>query len=690
MDQAANDAVGSAILPEAASPVAAALPAWLGIATRWADTPVFLWRPGAEIPGSSLLRFVDDAGALIDTARASELLVDRGVFLPTVPRGTRRIEIIGTAPAEGPAVRFFPASRPLVRLLDPFGLRARTDASPPESARRLFRQRWKTVARRPEGALYRAWSARFVGDFATVRPSAATGPINFVLADRQQAATPRESALLADALAAQTDQEWRLVIPVASGQYPAVPKPAASDRRWQHIVTGATGFAATVNAALAAIDSDHVVLLRPGVLPTPDAVAILRDCFTDEPDVRFAYTDEERLDSRGTPQQGLFKPAFSPRLLEACDYVGDIAVYRRADILSAGGLDDAAAEPFHELMTRVTGSLHEASIRHIPRVACRSARPAGAAAIARSAPARTTPTRTRLPRVSIVMPTRDRADLLKVALDSLIDRTDYPDFEIVAVDNGSAEPAALALLAQLGERRPGSRVIRDDAVFNFSRLANAGIAAARGEMICLLNNDVEIIERGWLAEMVDAAAPPTVGIVGARLLFPSGRIQHAGIVVGLSGGCTHWFSGAPGERAGPWDRLLFPQNVSAVTGACLLVKRQCLETVGVLNDTDLAVEYNDVDLCLRTRRAGFEVVWTPRATLIHHESASRAGTASPEATARLERERDYMRRRWDIYGFEDPYYNPNLARDSLTAQLAFPPRERKPRSSLMAARFLTE
>ena len=614
MDKPGEDAVGSAIGPNAAPPVVgAALPAWLGIATRWADTPAFMWRPGAAITGSSFLRFLGEAVEEIDVVRASEVLVDHGVYLPTLPRGTQRIEITGTVPVEGRAVRFFPVARPLVWLLDPFGLRTNASgASPSENAPRLFRRRWKAVAGRPEGALYRAWSTRFVGDFATVRPASTTGPITFVLADRHGIATSEVTARLAAALAAQTDQEWRLVVPVGSGPIPVAPQPVPGDGRWQHVVTGATGFAATVNAALGAIDGDHVVLLRPGVLPTRDAVAMLRDCFADEPDVRFAYTDEERIDAKGTLRQGVFKPAFSPRLLEACDYVGDIAVYRRSDILAAGGIDDAAANPFHELMLRVTGPLDEALIRHIPRVACRSARPAGASAAARTVPAGTrTQARERFPSVTIIVPTRDRADLLSVALDSLIDRTDYPDFEIVVVDNGSAEPAALALLAQLGERRPGSRVIRDDGGFNFSRLVNAGIAAARGEMVCLLNNDVEIVERGWLTEMVGAAAPATVGIVGARLLFPSGRMQHAGIVIGLTGGCTHWFSGSSGETAGPWDRLLFPQNVSAVTGACLLLKRQCLETIGVLNENDLAVEYNDVDLCLRARRAGFEVVWTP-------------------------------------------------------------------------------
>lgn len=689
MDVASKDTAGSSTQrPRVAPPAAeAALPAWLGIATRWTDAEAFMWRPGAAINTASFLRFLDEAGEAIESVRASEVHVDHGVYLPTIPRGTRRIEITGTAPAEGRAVRFFPASKVLVWQFDPFGLRARAvGASSSESAPRAFRRKWKTVAGRGEGRLYREWSARFVGDFATVRPAAATGPITFVLADRDGTATPTETTRLAAALTGQTDREWRLVVPVTSSQTPAIPQPIAKDTRVQHVVTDRTGFAATVNAAIAAIDSDLVALLRPGIVPTRDAVAMLRDCFADEPDVRFAYTDEERVDHRGRLRQGLFKPAFSPRLLSAADYIGDIAVYRRRDILAAGGVSEAAASPLHDLMLRVTGSLDEVSIRHIPRVACRSARPASAVEAGRREEFTTTvETLKRLPSISIVIPTRDRADLLSRALDTLIERTDYPDFEIVIVDNGSIEPATFALFERLRDRRPGSIVVRDDGDFNFSRLANAGIAASRGEMICLLNNDVEIIEPGWLAEMAAEAARATVGIVGARLLFPSGCMQHAGVIVGLYGGCAHWFSGAVGEKAGPWDRLLFPQNMSAVTGACLLVKRHCLDAVGSLNEADLAIEYNDIDLCLRARRAGFEVVWTPRATLVHHESASRSGAVSPEMHAKLQRERDFMHRYWDTAVFEDPNYSPNLARNSFTAQLAWPPRDRKPRSSRIPA-----
>lgn len=657
------------------------LPTWLVLATRWTDASAFMWRPGAAINTSSLLRFVDGAGEPIESVRAAEVLVDHDVYLPSIPCGTQRIEIVGTAPAEGRVVRFFPAARPLTWLLDPFGLRAKQgNASPPQTSPRAFRQKWKRVAGRAGGRPYRDWSARFVGDFATVRPAEATGPIAFVLADPDGSATAAETARLAAAFAEQTDGEWRLVVPVSSSQTPAILQSVAKETRVQHIVTDRTGFAATVNAALEAMEADRVVLLRPGILPTRDAVAMLRDCFAGEPDVRFAYTDEERVDGKGRLRQGLFKPAFSPRLLAAADYIGDIAVYRRRDILAAGGLSDAAENPFHDLMLRVTRSLDDGSIRHIPRVACRSARPAGVAAAAR--PARwAAETRKRRPSVTIVIPTRDRADLLSVALDTLIERTDHPDFEIVIVDNGSIEPATFALFERLREERPGSIVVRDDGDFNFSRLVNAGIAASHGEMICLLNNDIEIVERGWLTEMAAAAAPAAVGIVGARLLFPTGRVQHAGVIVGSFGGCAHWFSGSVGELAGPWDRLLFPQNMSAVTGACLLVKRNCLDAVGALNETDLAIEYNDIDLCLRARRAGFEVVWTPRATLVHHESASRAGPVSPQMRAVRQRERDYMQRCWNLADFEDPYYSPNFARNSVTAQLAWPPRDRRPRSS---------
>ncbi|TXN20443.1 glycosyltransferase family 2 protein, partial [Methylobacterium sp. WL9] len=265
------------------------------------------------------------------------------------------------------------------------------------------------------------------------------------------------------------------------------------------------------------------------------------------------------------------------------------------------------------------------------------------------------------PLVSVVIPTRDRAELVATVLDGLFAATDYPRLDVIVVDNDSREPQTAALFAR-HIQDPRFRVLPVPGAFNFSDLCNRGAEAARGDMLLFLNNDIEVIERGWLTELVSIALDESIGAVGAKLLYPDGTLQHGGIVLGIGGVAGHSHLGLPAEDPGYFERMVLSQEVSAVTGACLAMRRSVFSEVGGFDAKHLKVAFNDVDLCLRVREAGYRIVWTPHARLIHHESKSRGSEDSPEKRARFESECRVMRERWEPLLRADPYYNPNLSR----------------------------
>jgi len=252
--------------------------------------------------------------------------------------------------------------------------------------------------------------------------------------------------------------------------------------------------------------------------------------------------------------------------------------------------------------------------------------------------------------VSIIIPTRDRVDLLKRCVDSIEERTDYDDYEIVIVDNGSKRSETADYL-----RRCGHRVIRDDNPFNFSGLNNLGAANSQGDYLLLLNNDTEVISTEWLSALLEQAQRPEVGAVGARLLYPDGSIQHAGVVLGIGGVAAHSHLGCSGDEGGYFNFPNIIRNYSAVTGACLMTRRDLYDEIGGMNDMDLAESFNDVDYCLRLRKKGYLVVYTPFSILYHHESASRSKVVN-------DRENTYMLDKWGPGISRDPYYSPSLTR----------------------------
>jgi GT2 family glycosyltransferase len=280
------------------------------------------------------------------------------------------------------------------------------------------------------------------------------------------------------------------------------------------------------------------------------------------------------------------------------------------------------------------------------------------------------------PLVSIIIPTRNGYDLLRCCLDGLLRNTDYPNKEIIVVDNRSDDPTTLDYLA--GMAASGNiRLLRHDAIFNFSAINNMAVSQAAGELVCLLNNDVEPINADWLREMVSHAIRHDIGAVGAMLYYPDDTIQHAGVVLnGIVAG--HLYGGFPRGYAGEACRGKLVQNLSAVTAACMLVRRDIWDEAGGMDEANLAVAFNDVDFCLKVRQLGYRNLWTPFAELYHHESASRGREDTPEKLARVKGEIACMQQRWGELLSKDPAWNPNLELDGSWPRPAHPPRTEKP------------
>jgi GT2 family glycosyltransferase len=488
--------------------------------------------------------------------------------------------------------------------------------------------------------------------------------------------TTAEAALASVAsLRAQIHPHWSLAVvtpvlisPWARAALAALP---AQDARITLVEAGATASRAdALNPALAAVDSDYVAILEPGDRLPPTALYEIVAAFQADPAARMIFTDEDVMDAAGR-RLPRFKPGYSPAADPALDLIGQLAVYRRDLWRQAGGLRDDEDE---DLRARAATLAGDGGPRHLAAILCHRA---GSRAQALPAARPGQPPPGPWPRVSVIIPTRDRAALLAACTDGLLHRTDYPDLEIIVVDNDSTEPDARALLDTLG-RRPQVRVLAHPGGFNFAAMNNAAAAIAQGEVLLLLNNDTDILHPDWLARMVDHAMRPDVGAVGAKLLYPDGTVQHAGILLGPDGSATHVGRHAPGDAPGYLGQFACTRDLSAVTGACLAIRRVVFERLGGMNER-LAVTWNDIDLCLRVRAAGLRVIWTPQARLIHAEGASRGADADdPARHRRFLDEQALMRRIWGDRLRDDPFLNPNLLASEAGFLVLTRPRQPRP------------
>ncbi|MDB5071261.1 MAG: putative glycosyltransferase, partial [Candidatus Eremiobacteraeota bacterium] len=428
-------------------------------------------------------------------------------------------------------------------------------------------------------------------------------------------------------------------------------------------------------------DADVVGPLDPHERLDPHALFELALALQDDADV--VYSDEDLIDDRGVPGDPWFKPDWSPETLLTRDYAGRLCMIRRELLERAGGVRDVfESAKWYEALLRVTELtdrvVHVAQVlchRHAGNVVAKNdlalavevaLRRRGERATVQPAAAGVD-VRFAVPggeRVCVIVPTRDRADLLGPCIASLFERTAYPDFEVLVVDNGSREAATLELLAQWERREPNRfRVLRDPAPFNYSRLNNEAARATTAPFVVLLNNDTEVIAPDWMEAMLGQARRPQIGAVGALLLYSDGTVQHGGVVLGILGLAGHAHRYLPGNTVGYHGTLELDTNYLAVTGACLMVEKKKYFAVGGLDEA-LAVSYNDVDLCLKLRRAGYRNVFVPRAKLYHYESKSRGTDDTPAKVARAMEEVGTIHKRWPVWSARDPYYNPNLTVDA--------------------------
>lgn len=456
------------------------------------------------------------------------------------------------------------------------------------------------------------------------------------------------------------------------------------------------GIAAATNAGIRQARGRWIGLLDHDDALAPFALQQVLAAIAQHSEALLFYTDEVVADEALQPQGYILKPSFDPVLLTGVNYINHFSVYRADRLEQVGGLRDGfQGSQDYDLVLRYTASLEDHQIVHIPypaylwrrastsystahlETSVANARKAIAAHFQASLgtididPAldanlhrpRLDAAIARWPRISIVIPNRNALDLLKKVLEGLITGTDYPDYEIIVVDNGSDDPRVLDLYKEMQARHAHFRVDIRRRPFNFALQVNRGVHLSNGQHVLLLNNDIEILSPDWLKEMVSCLRLPDVGIVGAKLLYPSRRVQHAGVIVGLGGLAGHWYEGAAADSPGPFGRLNVRQSLSAVTGACMLISRACLQAVDPFDEQHFAVAYNDVDFCLRAAQRGFRTVWTPFATLVHHESATRGSDEEPTNRKRFEQEKRMLRARHQTQFYDDPYYNPWFTRD---------------------------
>ncbi|MEO8673974.1 MAG: glycosyltransferase [Casimicrobiaceae bacterium] len=438
-------------------------------------------------------------------------------------------------------------------------------------------------------------------------------------------------------------------------------------------------------------DVDYLGALSAGDVLAPDALAELALELGAAPSTVLAYVDHDELLSDGSRANPDFKPCWDPFLFAQEPYFMRTAVARRDAVAAA--FTGAAPDSEWDLLWRIAEAAAPHTIAHLPRVLIHRAhlprsdgkapRPAhrhferlGTRPEYEPLTPRTWRLRLPLPQpapqVTVIIPTRDQPDLLAAAVDGVLTRTAYPHLELIVVDNGSELPQTHALLARL-ESTPRVRVLRDPAPFNFARLNNLAVKFATGRVLCFLNDDTNVIVPDWLDEMTALALQPEVGVVGARLLYGDGTIQHAGVLLGAFALTHHLLQGRPADFRGYRNRGLLTHAVSAVTAACAVIRRDLFDALGGFDEA-LPAAYNDVDLCLAAGARGRYNVVVNRPLVHHFESASRGYYLRPEQEAADRAALHYLIGKWGDGVRADPFYNPNLALDRENYTLAYPPR----------------
>ncbi len=497
-----------------------------------------------------------------------------------------------------------------------------------------------------------------------------------------------------DSVLAQSFENWELCL--ADGASPGgevarvVQQYARRDPRIRCVrLPENRGIAGNSQAAFELASGDYIAFLDHDDTLAPFALFEVVRALNQDPELDFIYSDEDHLDPSGRRQNPHFKPDWSPDTLRSHNYICHLVVIRRDLLERVGGLREGfdgsqdydlalrateqASHVHHIPMilyhwrqhpAAMTGGprkdeAHEAAKRalreHVARQAIQATVADGPVGgtydVKRSLPCR--------PLVSIVIPTQDQVDVLARCLESIA-RSTYTNHEIVLVENQSRQPETFDYYRSLESRRD-IRLIAWNDRFNYSQVNNFAADQAHGEVLLFLNNDTQVRSRDWLERMLEHALRPEIGAVGAKLLYPNGEVQHGGVILGIGGVAGHAHKCDSESSAGYFHRLVVSQNLSAVTGACLMLRKEVFAETGGF-DERLAIAFNDVDLCMRIRRQGYWIVWTPFAALTHYESRTRGQEDTIEKQCRF---RDEVQRFIDTWHEElqdgDPFYSPHLS-----------------------------
>lgn len=456
-------------------------------------------------------------------------------------------------------------------------------------------------------------------------------------------------------------------------------------------------------------DSDCIAYLEQGDVLPSHALYMIAIHFLSHQDTEILYADHDYLDDAGTRLNPYFKPDWNYDLFLSCNYLEGILAFKPGlviDVFDEGNKSEILhpALFIYKMIARVS----EDAIYHLPFILCHKAMVdssspevpesfinAMADAIANhlknstpNASARIEDPKNRIFRisrvldskqhpVSLVIPTRNHYTLLSNCIRGILERTDYSNIELIIIDNDSDDSITLEYL-DLIQADPRVSVVKYPGTFNYSAINNFAVSHCSHEYIALINNDIAVISETWLSEMMGHIIRKEVGIVGAKLLYGNDTIQHAGVIIGLGGVAGHAFRYFPRNSPGVNNRLLMTQQLSCVTGACLLTKKSIFTMVNGLDDTNLKIAFNDVDYCLKVRDLGYKIIWTPYAELYHLESASRSYDLNEENIERWQSEYNYMKTKWQDKLKNDPAYNPNLTIAGEDFTLANKPRVSKP------------
>lgn len=469
---------------------------------------------------------------------------------------------------------------------------------------------------------------------------------------------------------------------------------AGQDHRIKTVFRASNGHISTAsNSALRLASGEYIALLDHDDRLAEHALLFMAADINRNPGAKLLYSDEDKIDEKGVRFEPHFKTDWNRDLFYSHNYITHLSVVNRELVMSVGGFRTGVeGSQDYDLLLRCIARAGNREIVHVPHILYHWRAIEGSTALSSNAKDYTTeaglkalqdffavtsldvkvtkgelsncyrviwPLPVPAPMVSLLIPTRNGYELLKQCIDSILAKTTYRHYEILVLNNQTTCKKTLSYFAEL-KGYGHIRVIDYDHPFNYSAINNFAATHAQGSILGLINNDIEVISPQWLEEMVRQVSRPDIGCVGAKLLYPDARIQHAGVVLGIAGVAGHSHKYFSNRNPGYFSRLRLTQNYSAVTAAALLVRKSVFNEVGGLDEQHLRVAFNDVDFCLKVREAGYRNLWTPYAELYHHESVSRGHEDTPEKQARFKREAEFMKEKWGALLQNDPFYSPNL------------------------------